>query len=67
MSGEAVYLKRNEELVEVVRCKDCKNWLQVKDITTYPDGEPVYDCPYWAEEFGWAHEDGFCSMGEKKE
>lgn len=53
------------DVAPVVRCKDCKYWTKVKDITDQ-DGNPVYDCPKWPEDFYWADEDGFCSGGVKR-
>jgi hypothetical protein len=50
------------DAVEVVRCKDCKHFVQ---------GE-IYDpceCMKWTVKFGVAYTtpDGFCSYGERKD
>lgn len=50
------------DVVEVVRCKDCKYWLKTTLSTV--DGEPVYDCPLLNE---WGDEDGYCSFGERED
>ena len=47
---------------EIIRCKDCKHYQET--TLSYNDGSPVYDCPY---SYGWAKEDGFCDMAERRE
>ena len=49
---------------EIIRCKDCKYWQ--KTTLKASDGKPIYDCPYWPEEFGWTHPEGFCSGAERR-
>jgi hypothetical protein len=46
------------DAVEVVRCKDCKHWVQTDDVgyCDNPDGLDNY-----------AHSYDFCSYGERRE
>lgn len=50
----------NEDIAEVVRCKDCIHWL--KD--NKPSNKPEYRlCEYYR---GYKNQDGFCDFGERK-
>lgn len=46
--------KKRDDLVDVVRCKDCKHWASAED----------YDCEIHSGAFG---ADDFCSYGERRE
>jgi hypothetical protein len=48
------------DVVEVVRCKDCKYF----DSGTDEDGKPFFKCLGWV--YGGTSEDDFCSFGERK-
>ena len=65
-AGESIMLRQIRQFihiapavdaVEVVRCKDCKHWLEDDDIgyCDNPDGLDNYDKP-----------DDFCSYGERR-
>ena len=62
---------RNEQIcptvdaVEVVRCKDCKHWSELKGKDS---GKPVGygDCRNGCGINGIAYEDSFCSYGERR-
>lgn len=47
------------DVVEVVRCKDCKYWEKGKDYEPY--------CNHWGNMMTETKEDDFCSYGERKE
>ena len=53
--AQAIVLKR--DIVEVVRCKDCKY---------YADYGRVWDCKKY-EGMNFPNEDDFCSYGERKD
>ena len=46
------------DVVEVVRCKDCKHW---------DNGNLSFECPWDYGRYGSSDEDDFCSCGERKE
>ncbi len=53
-------LKRRD-LVDVVRCKDCKWWDEKKRVCEHPE---------WTEMDGWhkaTEADGYCFRAERKE
>lgn len=59
------YAKRFENVVEVVRCKDCKYygskwWMGDCHLERWGDGWGNYPSPTVTE-------DGFCAWGERKE
>ena len=47
------------ELVEVVRCKDCKYWERGKDYEPY--------CNHWGNMMSDTNAEDFCSYGERRE
>lgn len=47
------------DLVEVVRCKDCRLWKRIDETTG--------KCPFLIGEHQYAGSDHFCSLGERKE
>lgn len=49
------------DLVEVVRCRDCKNW-----DTTFPDvgGDPNY---HYCDIMGWKVGEFYCAKGERRD
>lgn len=50
--------KRNVEAADIVRCKECKRWLN-------KEYEDVYGwCKHWLRE---CNADDFCSYGERRE
>ena len=53
------------DVVEVVRCSECKHcWHHVPDYT-YPDRtDEVWEC---VKKIDWVEPDHFCSYGERKE
>ena len=52
------------DVVEVVRCKDCKHFSTSK----YHTGEEYTCCDMWSyDEMIECKENGFCSYGERKE
>lgn len=53
------------DAVEVVRCKDCKHWNELKGKDS---GKPVGygDCRNGCGINGIAYEDSFCSYGERR-
>lgn len=62
----AVTLKKlrnalSEDVVKVVRCKDCKYF----DSGTDEDGKLFFKCLGWV--YGGTSEDDFCSHGERKD
>ena len=46
------------DVVEVVRCKDCKYWAEEKDFGMF--------CSHWGSTLAESQEDDFCSYGERK-
>ena len=50
--------KSREDLVPVVRCRDCKYW---------DNGNLSFECPWDYGRHGSSDEDDFCSYGERKE
>lgn len=59
------YLKKDGTLVEVVRCKDCRNNLNEKLVFYLEDNNtPVGFCEYLKR---LTNPDDFCSYGERKE
>ena len=52
------------DAVEVVRCKDCKDWGQ--DVNSYT-GEDESFCMNPDGLDNYAHPDDFCSYGERKD
>ncbi len=59
-TGEHIY-KRSRDIVEVVRCKDCKYF----DSGTDEDGKLFFKCLGWV--YGGTSEDDFCSHGERRD
>ena len=58
-------LLSNGDIVEVVRCKDCKYYRSGKHFT---DINFCQKLPYYAEKGGLnTTDDDFCSLGERKE
>lgn len=51
---------KNDDVVEVVRCKDCKHYKEQKRR----NGFTIYDCDFIS---GLFFDDDFCSRGERKE
>ena len=47
------------EIVEVVRCKDCKYWERGKDYEPY--------CNHWGNMMPDTNAEDFCSYGERRE
>lgn len=55
MDGIKAYLEQND-VVEVVRCRDCKHWNEEDHWCNIRDS------------YGWDYKpDDFCSYGERKE
>lgn len=57
----------NEDVVEVVRCRDCKHYLRNKIYVV--DGMPLMGnqvCEKWGDGCR-TDENGFCFMGERRE
>lgn len=46
------------DVVEVVRCKDCKYWVEEKDFGMF--------CSHWGSTLAESQADDFCSYGERK-
>jgi len=70
----------NEDVVEVVRCKDCKHrpvivWSKVYDdfdvLAPEVDGKEDWRCPCLVEDdlyYSWSpNDDWFCANGERRE
>lgn len=61
-------IERQNDVIEVVRCKDCRHYEQ--DVWREVDGVPIivahHVCYFWN---GACHvkPDGFCSFGERRE
>ena len=58
------YEDGKKDAVEVVRCKDCKDWGQ--DVNSYT-GEDESFCMNPDGLDNYAHPDDFCSYGERKD
>ena len=68
-ANECYYYKDESELVEVVRCKDCKHW-KCKRAGMF--GDYVGDChnndfPFLCEQRPITKETAYCSYGERKD
>lgn len=50
--------RRRKDLVDVVRCKDCKN---------YQSGEVQHEYERCRHHWSYVEEDDYCSYGERKE
>lgn len=48
----------SDDVVEVVRCKDCKYWTEEKDLGMF--------CSHWGSMLAEPQADDFCSYGERK-
>ena len=46
------------DVVDVVRCKDCKYWVEEKDFGMF--------CSHWGSTLAESQADDFCSYGEAK-
>jgi hypothetical protein len=46
------------DVVEVVRCKDCKYWVEDKDFGMF--------CSHWGSTLTESRENDFCSYGERR-
>lgn len=46
------------DVVEVVRCKDCKYWVYEDDLGMF--------CSHWGSTLAESQADDFCSYGERK-
>ena len=58
---------KQKDLVEVVRCKDCKFYDEqdeLADIAGWTDGEPYCFCEEMME---YVPRKGFCHKGERKD
>ncbi len=70
-AGSIVRGMKEADVVEVVRCKDCKYW--VHDKRSYDRGYHFGECtcPHWEGSSVWDRhdttEDDYCSQGERKE
>ena len=51
-------IERRDGLVNVIRCKDCKNWDTKRTL--------VFMC-YCSELNRWTGDDYYCASGERKE
>lgn len=84
MHGTAIEVEvedaSNEDVVEVVRCKDCKHrpvmvWSEVYDdfdvLAPVVDGKEDWRCPCLIEDdpyYSWSPNDNwFCGNGERRE
>lgn len=47
------------DVVEVVRCKDCKYWVYEDDLGMF--------CSHWGSTLAESKAEDFCSYGERKE
>lgn len=47
------------DVVEVVRCKDCKYWKEEKDFGMF--------CTHWGSTLTESQAEDFCSYGERRE
>lgn len=63
---ERVYRGRrpSDDLVKVVRCKDCKMYRKDKELAKAKYCDPNYYCGLLQAEMD---EDGFCSYGRRKD
>lgn len=61
----SLLLESTVDAVEVVRCRDCKHWNELKGKDS---GKPVGygDCRNGCGINGIAYEDSFCSYGERR-
>jgi hypothetical protein len=59
MAGSIVRSMPKEDVVEVVRCKDCKYWENGKDYEPY--------CNHFDSTLSDTTENDFCSYGKRKE
>ena len=59
IAAQAKTARRNKDIVEVVRCKDCRRGAPAE-----VQGEKVVRCPYLER---CMKLDGFCSFGERRE
>lgn len=59
MAGGIVRSMPKEDVVEVVRCQDCKYWKEEKDFGMF--------CTHWGSTLAEAQAEDFCSYGERKE
>ena len=57
--NEWVKLILSGNLVEVVRCKDCKYWKEEKDFGMF--------CTHWGSTLAESQAEDFCSYGERRE
>ena len=57
-------MKKYEDLVAVVRCKDCKHWDMTTETCTSMVTPKDEDGKVWTIQM-WA--DDFCSYGERRE
>lgn len=52
--------KDKTDVVEVVRCRDCIN-------RNTPDCAMYYDCSVCGGQWSWESDNGFCSLGKRRE
>lgn len=57
-------MKKSDDVVEVVRCKDCKEWLLSDQVTHWGrcHSKRWYNDYFYYETF----ENDFCSYGERR-
>lgn len=57
-------MKKSDDVVEVVRCKDCKEWLLSDQVTHWGKCHSKQ----WANDYFYyeTFENDFCSYGERR-
>jgi hypothetical protein len=55
---------RNKDVVEVVRCKDCKHYCSSCELLDYPYCQLLYDC---GADHIETYDMNYCSWGERRE
>jgi hypothetical protein len=58
-TGKCYLFKNKADFVEVVRCKDCKYWVEEKDFGMF--------CSHWGSTLTESQADDFCSYGERSD
>lgn len=57
-SDTCLKFKDKSDYVEVIRCRDCKYWIEDKDFGMF--------CTHWGSTLSESRENDFCSYGERK-
>lgn len=57
-ASQIIFTTPTVDAIEVVRCKDCKHWIEEKDLGMY--------CSCWSGMMSETVAEDFCSYGERK-